>query len=158
MTCCTHDCNQGRTCPLRKRRKFLPAILALFGLSACASNNAYDYADAGTTALAVAGGASEGNPLFSVAGNGAAPVVALVAKAGAREYMKSQGYSECEIDRAVNTSGVFGTANNLLVLAGASTPVGLLAGGMAAVVYYAEKDCATYTVIIDPKTGEKTYE
>lgn len=158
MTCCNHNCREGRDCPLRPRRKFLPAILALFGLSACADLSAYDYTDAGTTALAVAQGASEANPLIGIAGDGAAPVVALVAKAGAREYMRSKGYSECEIDRTLNTSGVLGTVNNLLVVAGASGPIGLLAGGVAAVIYHSEHQCATVTVIVDPRTGEKTYE
>jgi hypothetical protein len=142
--------------------KLLKATLcvALAGLlSACSSNSALDYADAGTTALGIAQGATELNPVIGIAGDATAPVVSLIVKAGVREYMDSQGYSECHIDRTVNAGSVLGVTNNLLWLAGASTPVGLAAGAMAAVIYYAEQDCAVvrWTVILDPETGETTF-
>ena len=128
---------------------------AVLALSAC-SNSALDYADAGTTALAISQGATELNPVVGIAGDAAAPVVALVVKAGVREYMAQNGYSECEIDRTVNSGSVFGLTNNLVWLAGGPTPIGLAVGGIAAIAYYEAQDCVTlyYDVIIDPATGD----
>ena len=30
MTCCTHNCDQGRTCPLRKRRTWREVVAMIW--------------------------------------------------------------------------------------------------------------------------------
>ena len=135
--------------------KKLFATIGLLALTACGTTY-IDAADSVTTAVAISQGFTEMNPVIGAVGDSAAPVVALVMKEGLREFLKSQGYSECEANKYVGTSSALGVGNNIAVLAGASGPVGLAAGALAAVVYYNSHNCAVvyYDVALDPETGE----
>ena len=137
--------------------KKLLAVTGLMSLTACGTTY-IDAADSITTAAFVSQGFTELNPVIGVAGDAAAPVVALVVKEGLRELLKSQGYSECEANRYVGSGSALGVANNLTLLAGGG-PASLAVGAFAAVVYYNTHNCVDvyYDVILDPTTGEITF-
>lgn len=120
-------------------KKLLP-IPMLF-LTACTSTP-IDLADAGTTAVAVAQGATEANPIVGIAGDAAAPVVSLAVKHVAKKALQKQGYSECVSEGLVGLGSAYGTGANIAVILGASTPVTLLAGIGAVMAYERSKDCS----------------
>lgn len=90
---------------------------------------AYDYFDAGTTAIAVAGGASEVNPFIGVAGDTASPLVALLVKLGLRNGLPIFGVPQEGADSLVDaTSLLGGCANSALILGLAEFPATLVYG------------------------------
>ena len=93
-----------------------------------------DYADGITTAIGVANGFEEGNPIIAWAGK-AAPVVALAMKYVAKRVLVASGVPVEDADHAIGIGSAFGVGNNVLILAGASGPVGLAAGVLVALAY-----------------------
>jgi hypothetical protein len=93
-----------------------------------------DYADAGTTALGLARGAVEGNPLFAWSGS-AAPVVGLAGKYGMKRALVAMGHTAEEADRKVGIGSALGTCNNLAVITGATGYGPLLVGAACAGIY-----------------------
>ena len=109
------------------------AILAALSVAACSSDapdlHAADYADAGSTALVIAQGGVEMNPIVGVAGDAAAPLVSLGLKYTLRNGLPyvldmTQGQADATADMA----GWLGACNNIAVLAGASFPASLIPG------------------------------
>lgn len=94
-----------------------------------------DITDAGTTAIALAdGGFVEMNPILAPAGD-AAPLAALALKFGIKELLIRLGFEPDKANKIVETGSAFGTCNNIAVLAGATGPVGVVAGVTCALVY-----------------------
>ena len=120
-----------------KRTFTIAAALALTGAcSSTASLKPIDYADAGTTAAIIAQGGLETNPVIGVAGNAAAPVVALGVKYGLRAGLPALGMPQEQADAAIDLASWIGTCNNIAVLTGAaafpaSLGVGALCGGLS---------------------------
>jgi hypothetical protein len=106
----------------------IASALAL-SLSACSTSplRPADYADAASTAVAVAGGAVELNPITGALGNNMAAPVSLVASAGVRyaidEYAPPENRETYH--RTFSTIKLAATCNNLGVILGIE-PVGLI--------------------------------
>ena len=98
-------------------------ILALFAaLVLCACTNGAklqsgDYADAGTTAIGLGLGFSEGNPLLASAGN-ASPVVGLGLKLGLKSLLIKNGYSPNVANARVNSVSLGAACANIVTIAG----------------------------------------
>ena len=116
-------------------------LFALIALSVAACTQPQDrlkvadYADAGTTALVIAQGGVEMNPVIGVAGNSAAPVVALVSKYALREGLPVvfPDMSQDNADTTMNAVGWLGACNNLMIMASSVTfPASLLGGAICA--------------------------
>lgn len=107
----------------------LPITLAAVAtLAACSTPiqkpTVIDYADAGTTALFVAQGYTEMNPIIGAAGDPAAPIVALVVKSVLRTLLPiTGGISQDRTDAAVDLAGALGACNNIALIAGAANPM-----------------------------------
>lgn len=136
-------------------------MIAIAGtLSGCAEPGhitAIDAADAGTTAigLTILDGASELNPVVGILGDGGAPFVAMGIKYASKQWLIANGYTPCEADKRIGTASAFGTANNVVAILGASTPVGLAAGVIGAMIYNSKKQCyieETFTITVTPET------
>jgi hypothetical protein len=94
-----------------------------------------DYADAGTTGLAVASSTLiEGNPVIASAGP-AAPIAALAIKIGVKQVFVAGGMEVERANRLVETGSAFGFCNNTALLLGANTGVGLALGAICAFAY-----------------------
>ena len=94
-----------------------------------------DYADAGTTAIAIATpGLIEGNPVIASAGP-AAPLAALALKVGVKQAFVAGGMEVERANRLVETGSAFGFCNNTALLLGANTGVGLAVGAICAMIY-----------------------
>jgi hypothetical protein len=106
----------------------IASALAL-SLSACSTSplRPADYADAASTAVAIAGGAVEMNPITSVLGDSMAAPVSLVASAGVRYAIDEYAPPEDReaYHRTFSTIKLAATCNNIGVLLGVE-PVGLL--------------------------------
>lgn len=150
MTCCNHNCRQGRDCPFRPVRKFTlwAAFVALF--SGCLE--VPDALDAGTTGLVVLQGGVERNPLIGAAGDGAAPLVALAAKSGAR-YLAEGTEAEGIVNAGANAAGWWGFCHNGLQLVTSIEFSTSLAIGAAcgAASFYNDRD------LLIPPAGSTTY-
>jgi hypothetical protein len=95
-----------------------------------------DYADAGTTALAmVLKGGVEGNPAMVWAGD-AVPVVGLAGKYAGRHALIAMGDAPEIADRKIALGSAVGTCNNVAFMLGATLPVGLTIGVACAVAYH----------------------
>ena len=120
--------------------KLLPiAILAAASLAACSPPRAMDYADAGATALAIANGATEANPVVGFAGDAAAPVVALVAKVAVRSIIDAADITEPERKQAhhvMDATGAFAACNNIAAATSAAPNVSIPIGILCGVIYY----------------------
>ena len=115
-------------------------VLSLVGATACSdiSENVkpIDLADAGTTAVIIAQGGVEMNPVIGVAGNAASPLVAIAVKSGLRYTMRGV-LPEGVADHSVDLGGYVGTCNNLAVLAGVATfPTSLIYGAACGLGYH----------------------
>jgi len=143
-----------------KKKMTVSALAISLAVAGCAGQTpitAIDYADVGTTAigLTVLDGISEANPVVGILGDGAAPFVAMGIKYASKKWLIANGYTPCEADKKVGTASAFGTANNIAVILGASTPVGIAAGVIGAMIYNSKKQCyieETFIVAITPDT------
>jgi len=103
--------------------KYLSIIVFAFSMSACSSLRPADYADSGTTAIAIANGATEVNPIIGAAGDNAAPFVALGGKVVVRSLIDNSGLSNQDKESAhniVSSVGWGASCNNIAVFAGAT--------------------------------------
>ena len=109
--------------------KHLAIIAALF-LAACGNGakiTAGEIGDSVTTAIALADGAVELNPVISWAGD-AAPIVSIVGKQVVKAALIESGY-EAETVNSISDSLSWGaTCNNLVVIGGGTGGLGLAAG------------------------------
>jgi hypothetical protein len=119
------------------------AILAVLSLivSGCSAPRTSDYLDAGTTVVALAGGAVEANPLFQIADNNpmGTGVAALAAKVVARTVV-DQVVPEDQRGQAHHTFDSFSVGaacNNVGVIVGLSNPVAV--GLVCGLTYYVTK-------------------
>jgi len=119
------------------------AILAVLSLivSGCSAPRTSDYLDAGTTVVALAGGAVEANPLFQIADNNpmGTGVAALAAKVVARTVV-DQVVPEDQRGQAHHTFDSFSVGaacNNVGVIVGLSNPVAV--GIVCGLTYYVTK-------------------
>ena len=108
-------------------------LLAALALTAACSNGSNlqvaDYADAGSTALVIAQGGVEMNPIVGVAGNSAAPIVSLGLKYTLRNGLPYiVDMTQEQADATADMAGWLGACNNIAVLAGASFPASLIPG------------------------------
>lgn len=114
------------------------AMMSTLALAACGNGvklAPVDYADAATTAIAIASPALvEGNPVIAAAGP-AAPFVALGLKVGVKHAFIAGGIEPERANRLVETGSAFGTCNNIALILGASTGVGLGLGAICAFMY-----------------------
>ena len=140
-------------------KKIIVGVVMSLSLVACAGQThitAIDYADVGTTAVGLTiDGISEANPIVGVLGDGAAPFVAMGIKYASKKWLIANGYTPCEADKKVGTVSAFGTANNVVAILGASTPVGIAAGVIGAMIYNSKKQCyseETFTLTVTPDT------
>jgi hypothetical protein len=110
------------------KNTLIASALAL-SLSACSTSplRTVDYADAASTAAAIAGGAVEINPLTSALGDSMAAPVSLVASAGVRYAIDEYAATENQeaYHRTFSTIKLAATCNNLGVILGIE-PVGLI--------------------------------
>jgi hypothetical protein len=119
------------------------AILAVLSLivTGCSAPRTSDYLDAGTTVVALAGGAVEANPLFQIADNNpmGTGVAALAAKVVARTVV-DQVVPEDQRGQAHHTFDSFSVGaacNNVGVIVGLSNPVAV--GLVCGLTYYVTK-------------------
>ena len=119
------------------------AILAVLSLivAGCSAPRTSDYLDAGTTVVALAGGAVEANPLFQIADNNpiGTGVAALAAKVVARTVV-DQVVPEDQRGQAHHTFDSFSVGaacNNVGVIVGLSNPVAV--GIVCGLTYYVTK-------------------
>lgn len=126
-----------------KTMKTITALAVATSLTACSGDvklTRADYADAATTAVAVSQGFVEGNPVIGIAGDAAAPLVALGVKYAAKEIAIASGATPEQATRTVNAAGMLGTCNNVALLLGVTGAGPLLAGAFCAIVSYGEAD------------------
>ena len=117
--------------------------LALF-VAGCSSPRTSDYLDAGTTVVALAGGAVEANPIFGIADNNpvGTGVAVLAAKTVGRTVV-DQVVPEDQREQAHHTIDSFSVGaacNNVGVIAGISNPVAV--GLVCGLAYYVTKSPA----------------
>lgn len=93
-----------------------------------------DLADAGTTAIGLASGLVEANPLASWAGDGA-PIVVIGLKYLAKRILIASGVSKKDADYRVGIGSAFGVGNNIAILVAGTNPIGLVAGAFGATIY-----------------------
>jgi hypothetical protein len=123
-------------------KKLLIALAMVASLSACSSSplRTADYADAASTALVIASGGVELNPLLGALGGDLAAPLSLVVSAGARyaidEFIPEE--RQGVYHHALTTAKIAVTCNNLGVVFGFE-PLGLLvvAIGCGAAYHYA---------------------
>lgn len=101
-----------------------------------------DFADAGSTAVGLASGLVEANPIAAAAGN-AAPLVLIPLKYGAKKVMVASGFTPARANWLVETAGTFATCNNLAALSGGVPPVAIGVGIICGVIY-AEQSKSRY--------------
>jgi len=107
--------------------KHLALIAALF-LAACGAKvQPGEVGDAVTTAVGLASGAAELNPILSGAGD-AAPIVSLVAKQAVKAAMIHNGYEPETVNSVSNSLSWGATCNNLVVIGGGAGGLSLAAG------------------------------
>lgn len=119
--------------------KPIAATLAALSLAACSAPRTADYADSATTAVAISQGATEANPVVGVAGDSAAPVVALGAKVVVRSLVDNSGLEQEQKDLVhdiLSAGGWGATCNNVAVYAGVSGPAAPALGLMCALIAY----------------------
>lgn len=95
--------------------KYLLAPLLAVFLSACSESSLVkeaDIADALSTAVVIADGAVETNKVIGVAGDAAAPLVAIGVKVGLREGLPLLGVPEEGADALVDAAGWIGACAN----------------------------------------------
>ena len=104
------------------------AIIAMLTLAACGAKvQPGEVGDTVTTAVGLASGAAELNPILSGAGD-AAPIVSLVAKQAVKAALIESGY-EAETVNSISDSLSWGaTCNNLVVIGGGAGGLSLAAG------------------------------
>lgn len=129
-------------------------LLLIFSCAACSKPTSVDsvhrldqprilavpeIADAGTTAIGLwgTGNLVEANPLFTSFGD-FAPLAILGARVGARKAMLAGGMKPAYVNLINETSAMVGVCNNIAVLAGAQSGVGLALGVGCAVFYNLE--------------------
>jgi len=104
------------------------ALAALVLAAGCSNLRPADYADSASTALAIADGAVELNPIVGALGDDMAAPVALVLTAGARYAIDE--YAEPEnVDKyhdTLSTAKWAVTCNNLAVWAGAEPVIAIV--------------------------------
>jgi hypothetical protein len=94
-----------------------------------------EYADAATTALGLARGAVEGNPLFAWSGS-AAPIVGLAGKYAVKRLLVANGYTVAQADYNLGITSTLAACSNLAVItSGATLGAGLTVGAVCAGVY-----------------------
>jgi hypothetical protein len=105
----------------------LATLALVIALSACSPLRPADYADAASTAVAIAGGAAELNPVVGALGDNMAAPVSLVLSAGTRYAIDVlvEPESREAYHRTFSTLKLAATCNNLGVILGIE-PVGLL--------------------------------
>lgn len=129
--------------------RYLIALLLAVSISACSPERAplqtADYADALTTAVGVAQGATEANPVIGFAGDAAAPVVALGVKYGLRNGLPMAGVPQEGADAIVDAVGWIGACSNAALLASvAAFPTTLYYGAACgAVSLYTDRQAFT---------------
>lgn len=101
-----------------------------------------DFADAGSTAVGLASGLVEANPIAAAAGN-AAPLVLIPLKYGVKRVMVASGVTPARANWLVETAGTFATCNNLAALSGGVPPVAIGVGIICGVIY-AEQSKSRY--------------
>ena len=99
---------------------------ALIGLAAC-SIQPGELADAATTAVVLADGGVELNPVLSWAGD-AAPVVSIAAKQGAKYLLVQQGYEQETVDNISNSLSWGAACHNVVIWTGGAHPPGIALG------------------------------
>lgn len=119
------------------------AILAVLSLivTGCSAPRTSDYLDAGTTVVALAGGAVEANPLFQIADNNpmGTGVAALAAKTVARAVADQvvPEYQRAQVHHTLDSFSVGAACNNVGVIVGLSNPVAV--GIVCGLTYYVTK-------------------
>lgn len=93
-----------------------------------------DFADAGSTAVSLASGLVEVNPIAAAAGN-AAPLALIPLKYGVKKVMVASGVTPARANWIVETAGTFATCNNLVALSGGVPPVAIGVGIICGVIY-----------------------
>lgn len=101
-----------------------------------------DLGDAGSTAAALASGATELNPALAATG-GAAPLVALPLKYAVKRGMVASGATPARANLSVGTGGMVGTCANIAGLAGVH-PVAAVAVGVTCGAIYNNKKRKAY--------------
>lgn len=96
-----------------------------------------DIADVATTAVALWGPFDivEMNPVFAWSGN-AAPLLGFGTKIGVKHLMTYAGATPAQANLAAETSGALGACNNVAVIAGATSVVGVSLGVVCAFAYH----------------------
>lgn len=116
-------------------KTIIVSLLTVF-LAACSGGQQLrgsDYFDAGTTALAIAGGATEASPLVGMAGDTAAPVVSLGGKWIIRNGLPLIDVPQDAANAIADSAGMLGGCANLaLVLNLAAFPATLGYGAFCA--------------------------
>lgn len=126
--------------------KIAKSLSVVAVLASCAGTQPLrplDYADAGTTALAINQGAVELNPVIGAAGDTAAPVVALGVKWVIRNGLAATVDTPEQVEtinRVMDVSGAIGACNNLAWLTGAEGHVTLLFGALCGGLYWFATD------------------
>jgi hypothetical protein len=110
-----------------------------------------EYADAATTAVALARGLAEGNPLFAWSG-AAAPVVGLAGKFGMKHLLVANGFTVEQADYSLGITSTLAACSNVAVMAGAAAGAGLAAGAVCAVVYAKRHPAPKREVLVQVKS------
>ena len=117
--------------------KLIIATVAAVSLAGCALRPA-DYADAASTAVAIADGASEANPIVGVFGDDLAAPTSLLLTAGARYAIDTQAAPENRetYHRNLSTVKLAATCNNIGVFLGAEPVVLVLSAVTCGALYH----------------------
>ena len=106
------------------------AIMAILFLAACGNGTKVtsgEIGDSVTTAIALADGAVELNPVISWAGD-AAPIVSIVGKQVVKAALIESGYEAETVNSVSNSLSWGATCNNLVIIGGGTGGLGLAAG------------------------------
>lgn len=133
-----------------KRNFQITCVIAMLTFSSACSNldaptetlRAPDYADAASTALGVAQGFGEANPIVAIGGDAAAPVVALGLKYALREALPAAGVPQDGADAIMDAVGWIGFCNNVALITGTVTfPASLgIGAGCGAISTYVDRE------------------
>lgn len=112
------------------------ALISVLALAGCGQRLApVDYADAATTAIALAdGGFVEVNPILAPAGD-AAPLAALALKYVLKNAAVWGGLEPGTASGLVETGSSFGACHNATLLIGGATPLAIFVGLICAAAY-----------------------
>ena len=109
--------------------KIAITLAAALAVSGC-SLRPVDYADSASTAVAIAQGAAEANPIIGAAGDGMAAPISLALTAGMRYAIEEHAPEEKRAEYHQHLTSVkwFATCNNIAVIASVAPPAPILIG------------------------------